>query len=128
MKYMLMMHHVDLGVAPITEWSGDDVKAHMEFMHSVNRDLAGAGELVDCQGLAWPDQAKIVRAAADGTPAVTDGPFPEAKEFLAGYWIVECPGVERAVAIAAHISTAPGPDGVPLNMPIEVREVPALPS
>jgi hypothetical protein len=67
--------------------------------------------------------ARIVRAAESGAPAVTDGPFPEAKEFLAGYWIVEVDRLERAYEIAAKASTAPGPDGAPLRTPIEVRRV-----
>lgn len=58
---------------------------------------------------------------------MTDGPFAEAKEFLAGYWIVDCENKERAYAIAARVSAAPGKGGVPLNMPIEVREVMSAP-
>jgi hypothetical protein len=70
-----------------------------------------------------PGQAKLVRARPDGTPEVTDGPFAEAKEFLAGYWIVDVEKPERAYELAARASAAPGPQGAPLNMPIEVREV-----
>jgi len=73
-----------------------------------------------------PVYARIVRATG-GPPAVTDGPFPEAKEFLAGYWIVEVPTAERAYEIAAKASAAPGRGGKPLNMPIEVRQVMSAP-
>ena len=76
-----------------------------------------------CQGLTPPGEAKIVRAGENGMPAVTDGPFPESKEFLVGYWIVDVDSAERAYEIAARASAAPGPGGVPLNMPIEVRQV-----
>ena len=72
--------------------------------------------------LAAPAQAKLVRAGSDGRP-VTDGPFTETKEFLAGYWIVQVPSLERACEIAAEASAAPGIGGAPINMPIEVREV-----
>jgi len=72
--------------------------------------------------LTGPDQAKLVRAGKNGTP-VTDGVFPESKEFLAGYWIVDVESPERAYEIAAHASAAPGPGGAPLNMAIEVRQV-----
>jgi hypothetical protein len=74
-----------------------------------------------------PDQARIVRAGAQGEPVVTEGPFPETKEFLAGYWIVDVDSPQRAVELAAHVSSAPGPGGAPLRMPIEVRPVMAAP-
>ena len=127
MKYMLLMHYVDLGVPEISNWSPEEIKAHIAFMHDLDKQLTDSGELVDSQGLAGPDQVKVVRASKDGTPAVTDGPFPEAKEFLAGYWIVDCESPERAVEIAALASAAPGPNGIPLNMPIEVRQVMVAP-
>ncbi|CAM5462499.1 YciI family protein [Streptomyces tanashiensis] len=96
-------------------------------MIATNGKLAAAGELVDAQGLAMPDTALIVRADAGGAPLVTDGPFAETKEFLAGWWIVEVPSQQRALEIAAEVSAAPGPGGVPINMPIEVREVMSAP-
>ncbi len=82
---------------------------------------------MDAQGLAAPEEARIVRAGKGGAPEVTDGPFPEAKEFLAGFWIVDCESTERAYEIAARASAAPGQGGVPLNMPIEVRQVMSAP-
>ena len=123
MKFMLMMHAPrGTGDYRISDWSPEDLQAHMAFMHHLNRELAEAGERVDAQGLAAPGEAKLVRAGKDGAP-VTDGPFAEAKEFLAGYWIVEVDTPERAYEIAAKASAAPGPGGAPLNMPIEVRQV-----
>ena len=103
-------------------WSPDDFKAHIAFMHSFNKDLVEAGEFVTAQGLSGPKEAKLVRAGKDGVP-VTDGPFAEAKEFLAGFWIVEVDSSERAYELAAMISTAPGPGSAPMNIAIEVREV-----
>ena len=82
---------------------------------------------MDAQGLAFPDQGRIVTARPNGAPAVTDGPFPESKEFLAGYWIVDVESEARAVAIAAQVSTAPGRNGVPLNFPVQVRQVMSAP-
>jgi hypothetical protein len=90
-------------------------------MRRLAKQLGEAGELVSAEG-AWPEQAKIVRADSEGQP-VTDGVFPEAKEFLAGYWIVDVESTERAYQIAAQASAAPGRGGVPMNMPIEVRQV-----
>ena len=128
MKYMLMMHAPrGTGDYAVSDWSPEDFQAHMAFMHQLNHDLAASGEWVDGQGLAAPGEARLVRAGKDGAP-VTDGPFPEAKEFLAGFWIVEVDSPERAYQIAAKASAAPGPGGRPLNMAIEVRQVMSAPS
>ena len=130
MKYMLMMHHGNKGggeCPPITTWAPDEVQAHIRFMIDLNSQLAAAGELVAAEGLAWPNDAKIV-VSKGGAPTVTDGPFPESKEFLAGFWIVECPGPERAYEIAAIASSSPGPGGAPMNIPIEVRAVGSAPA
>ena len=96
--------------------------AHIAFMKDFARRLREAGELVAAEGLSGPDQARRVRAGSDGKP-ITDGVFPEAKEFLAGYWIVDVDRTERAYEIAAEASAAPGPGGKPLNLEIEVRQV-----
>ena len=121
MKYILMMNTMRAGHG-VPEWPQNDLQAHIAHMISINKELRQSGELVSAEGLSFPDQAKLVRAGKDGLP-VTDGVFPEGKEFLAGYWIVDVETPERAYAIAAKASAAPGPGGVPLNMPIEVRPV-----
>lgn len=126
MKYMLMMNTPAGGPYQITSWPERDIKAHMAFMKGFARRLSAAGELVGAEGLSGPDQAKVVRAGANGEP-ITDGVFPESKEFLAGYWIVDVETPERAYAIAAEASAAPGPGGTPLNLLIEVRQVMAGP-
>jgi len=127
MKYMLMMHAPrGTGEYQISDWAPEDFKAHIAFMHRFNKELAEAGEFVDAQGLTPPGQAKLVRAGKSGKP-VTDGPFPEAKEFLAGFWIIDVDRPERAYELAAKVSAAPGPGGAPLNMPIEVRPIPSGP-
>ncbi|MGA7525408.1 MAG: YciI family protein [Acidobacteriaceae bacterium] len=125
MKYILMMNTMKAG-AGVPAWPKSDLQAHVAFMHSLNRSLREAGELVSAEGLSFPDQARQVRAGKDGTP-VTDGVFPESKEFLAGFWIVDVDSPERAYAIAAQASAAPGPGGAPLNMPIEVRPIMSAP-
>lgn len=128
MKFMLMMHAPrGTGDYQINEWSPGDFEAHIDFMRRLNEELAAAGELVGAEGLTPPSETRIVRAAEDGAPVVTDGPFPEGKEFLAGYWIVKVDDPARAYAIAARASAAPGPGGAPLRMPIEVRPVGAAP-
>ena len=124
MRFMLMMNAPrGTGDWGINDWSPEDFKAHMAFMHRFNKELTDAGELVGAEGLSPPGEAKLVRAGKGGAPAVTDGPFPEAKEFLAGYWIVEVDRPQRAYELAAKASAAPGRGGAPLNMPIEVRQV-----
>jgi hypothetical protein len=122
MKYLLMMNAPGNGPYEIMKWPSQDLEAHAAFMRRFNKKLADAGELAGGAGLTAPDQAKLVRAGADGAP-VTDGVFPEMKEFLAGYWIVDVATPERAYQLAAEASLAPGPGGKPLHMAIEVRQV-----
>ena len=96
-------------------------------MHDLNRELTSRGELVAAEGLAPPGEARLVRAGKSGEP-ITDGPFPETKEFLAGFWIVDVESTERAHEIAAKVSTAPGPGGKPLIIKVEVRQVMRAPT
>jgi len=122
MKYILLMNAPKAGFETYRAWSQDDVQAHYAVLQRINKELSESGEFVSTAGLNWPDQAKVVRAGKDGAP-LTDGVFPESKEFLAGYWIVDVETPERAYEIAARISGAPGPGGIALGMPIEVRRV-----
>ena len=126
MKFILMMHTPTGGPYQIARWPQKDIHAHIQFMKAFGRKLKEAGELVAGEGLSGPEQAKLVKADANGKP-VTDGVFPESKEFLAGYWIVDVESAERAYAIAAEASMAPGPAGKPLHLAIEVREVMSAP-
>lgn len=129
MKFMLMMNvpggRSDWGVA---DWKPDALMAHIRFMKALNQDLKNEGVLVGSEGLAPPGQARIVRVGSDGAPEVTDGPFAESKEFLAGYLIVDVETPAQAYAIAARTSSAPGQDGKPMRLAIEVREVMCAPS
>jgi len=125
MKYILMMNTMRAGHG-VPNWKQKDLKAHIAFMLSLNKDLRESGEFVSAEGLSFPDQARQVRAGKNGIP-ITDGVFPESKEFLAGFWIIDVENPERAYAIAARISAAPGPEGAPLNMPIEVRPIMSAP-
>jgi hypothetical protein len=122
MKYMLMMNATKEGFEWYAKWPKEDLQANFAFMRAFNKELKDSGVLVATEGLAWPDRAVIVRAGSDGTP-ITDGVFPEAKEFLAGYWIVDVESAEEAYRIAARASLAPAPAGTEGTMPIEVRQV-----
>ena len=130
MRYMLMMHapRGATGDWAVNNWTPEDLKAHIGFMHTLNVDLTKSGEWVDGQGLDQPAQARVVRAGKNGAPVVTDGPFAESKEFLAGFWIVDVESTERAYAIAARASSAPGPGGKPMGIAIEVRQVMQAPA
>jgi hypothetical protein len=121
MKYILMMNTMKAGQG-VPAWPKKDLQAHIAFMKSLNKELQESGEFLMAEGLSFPDQARLVRAGEHGIP-ITDGVFPESKEFLAGFWIIDVSTPERAYALAARISAAPGPEGTPLNMPIEVRPV-----
>lgn len=130
MKYMLMMHAAGTGWKDdgIGTWPPADIKAHIQFMQDFNKQLKADGHFVDAQGLDLPSEARVVRAKADGSPAVTDGPFAESKEFLAGFWVIDVESTEQAHAIAARISAAPGKGGAPMSIPIEVRQVMCAPA
>jgi len=121
MKYILMMSGTKAGVDTYHAWPQKDIVTHMAVLKGIAKELTESGEFVATQGLAEPREAKVVYGVTNGMP-VTDGVFPESKEFLLGYWIVDVAKPERAYAIAGRISAAPGPGGVPTNMPIEVRQ------
>jgi hypothetical protein len=126
---MLLQNYggVESDCEPMTEWTPGEVKAHIEFQQVMNQELIERGELVDAQGLAGPEAARFVVSDGAGAPVITDGPFPEAKELLAGYRLVDVDTVERAIEIAAQASAAPGQKGLPIRQRIEVREVLSAP-
>ncbi|MEJ3653657.1 YciI family protein [Actinomycetes bacterium KLBMP 9759] len=124
-KFILLTRHTatDADLPPMTEWDPADAAKHMERLIAINNALAENGELVEALALASPELAKVVTAGATSTPVITDGPFPEAKEMLAGYQMIDVESEERALEIAAMVSSAPGPGGVPIAQPIEVRRI-----
>src|SRR5258706_13211763 len=121
MKYILMMSGTKADFDWYAKWSRQDLQAHTAFMRDFSKKLKDSGKFISAEGLAFPQKAKIVRAGSDGEP-ITDGVFPEAKEFLAGYFIVDVESPEEAYRLAARISAAPGPKDRG-NQPIEVRQV-----
>lgn len=128
MRFMLLQYYEEIpDVPPIMEWSPEEIRSHIGFQHTMNKELTETGELVDAQGLAGPELAKFVVSNGAEAPVVTDGPFPESKELLAGYRIVDVETVDRAIEIAAMSSAAPGPNGKPIRQPIEVREIMGAP-
>src|SRR5512145_1327295 len=138
MKYILLLTGTKAEFDWYSKWTPQDYGAQAAFMHALHKELKDSGVLVAAEGLAFPDEARVVRAGADGSPVVTngivrgvkdgapfvtDGVFPESKEFLAGYTIIDVESAEQAYKIAARLSACPGPGGAPGNMPVEVRQV-----
>jgi hypothetical protein len=108
---------------PMEEWKPEEITAHLDYYKALHKELVDSGELVESEVLAGPDLAKIVTSDGATAPVVTDGPFQEFKEWVAGYQIVDVESEARAIEIAARISAVPGPDGVALQQPIQVRQV-----
>lgn len=127
MKFMVQMN-VKKGPYQMEGWSPEDVKRMVGFMNEVNAGLKASGQLVVAEGLVSPDEARLVKANGDGSPSVTDGPFAESKEFIAGFWIIEVKDADEAYRFAARVSLCPGPGGKPLHMPLEVRAVGQAPA
>jgi hypothetical protein len=108
---------------PMEEWKPEDIAAHLDYYQALHNELVDSGELVESEVLAGPDLARIVMSDGASAPVVTDGPFQEFKEWLAGYQIVDVESEARAIEIAAKVSAAPGPNGIPIQQPIQVRQV-----
>jgi hypothetical protein len=126
MKFMLLQDYGGImreGVPVMSEWPPRAIEVHIAFQKDLNAELRERGELVDAQGLTTPELAKFVVSDGSAAPVVTDGPFPESKELLAGYRMVDVESTERALEIAARASAAPAHDGAPIEQAIEVREV-----
>ncbi|WP_406094575.1 YciI family protein [Streptomyces sp. NBC_01013] len=103
-------------------WSEEDVQAMFAFMGAVSNDLAETGELIDAQGLVEPAKTRHVQAGEDGRPVITDGPYGETKELLAGYWVLDCESLERVTEIAARVTRCPAPAGAPAR-PVVIRPI-----
>ncbi|MGW3689738.1 YciI family protein [Streptomyces sp. NPDC005125] len=123
-KFLLMVNH-DGGVfeEPMDQWEPGDIAAHFNYYELLTKELTESGEMVQFMALADPRLTKIVRSDGSAAPLVTDGPFPESKEVLAGFNVFDVESEARALEIAARISAVPGPGGVPTQQPVEVRQV-----
>ncbi|MFE6362397.1 YciI family protein [Streptomyces sp. NPDC057806] len=130
MKYLVMVqgsqadYEAMKGGASETSpaWSEQDMQAMYAFMSALNDDLAESGELVDAQGLVEPARTRHVSLGTDGKPVITDGPYGETKELLAGYWVLECASLERVTEIAARVLECPQPAGAPVY-PVVIRPI-----
>ena len=130
MKYIILMYGsqqdydamAGAAAGGQSAWSAAEFAAMGEFMESFGKDLAESGELVDAQGLTAPVHTRRIRLR-DGVPVVTDGPYAETEEVLAGYWLVDCASFDRATEVAARLTNCPGPDHVRERAYVDIRQV-----
>ncbi len=124
MKYLILTKDTEIdGVPPGDQWAAGDLAAHYAALTAINDQLIANGELIGATFLSGRDAARIVVSDGTGAPVISDGPFPEMKELLAGFQTLDVESEQRALEIAAQVSAAPGPGGKPLGQPIEVRAV-----
>ena len=125
-KYLILKHYQGgpepAAFTPMSEWTPEEISAHIEFQREVGRMLTESGEFVDAQAVS-PDGAWVQYGGPDAAPVVTDGPFPETKELIAGWYLIDVDSQERAYEVAAYVSSAPGKDGKPIHEWLEVRPV-----
>lgn len=125
MKYLLLKHYrgapASVNDVPMDRWTPDEVDAHVQYMRDFAVRLQGSGEFVDSQALT-PDGA-WVRYDGEGRPPVTDGPFAETKDLIAGFMMIDVDSYDRALELAAELSAAPGAGGRPLGEWLELRPV-----
>jgi hypothetical protein len=130
MKYMILLYGAQQDYDSMSgkdaagrdAWTGADFAAMGTFMQSFTKDLAASGELVETRGLTAPVHARRIRLE-NGVPVVTDGPYAETEEVLAGYWIVECESFDRATEITARLTSCPGPESVRARAVADVRPI-----
>ncbi|MFC8722881.1 YciI family protein [Kitasatospora sp. NPDC057198] len=124
-KYLLLKHYRGApepeGFVPMDRWTPEEVTAHIQYMRDFAAKLEGTGEFVDAQGLA--PEGTWVQYGGEGKPPVTDGPFAETKDLIAGWMIIDVDDRERALELAAELSAAPGAGGVPIREWLELRPV-----
>ena len=122
-KYLLLKHYrgapAPVNDVPMDKWAPEEVSAHMQFMADFGDRLESTGELVDAQALS--PEGTFVRYDGEGRPPVTDGPFPETKDLIAGWYVIDVDSYERAIELAGELSAAPGAGGKPLHEWLEVR-------
>ncbi len=126
-KYLLLKHYrgspePHRPVPTMDRWDPADVEAHMAFLRHVSELLKDNGEYVDAQALT-PAQTWVRWGGPGAAPVTTDGPLPETSDLVAGWYMIDVVSHERAVELAAYVSSEPGPGGEPLYEWIDVREV-----
>jgi len=126
-KYLILKHYrggpeQHIPFPPLDQWAPEDVEAHMTFLRNVGATLRESGEYIDAQALT-PTRTWVRWGGPDAAPVTTDGPHPETSDLIAGWYMIDVDSYERALEIAAHISSEPGPGGEPLYEWLDVREI-----
>ncbi|TSE00433.1 hypothetical protein FOS14_08435 [Skermania sp. ID1734] len=128
-KYLLLKHYrgapEPCNNVPMDQWTPAEINAHIQFMHDFAARLEASGEFVDAQGLA--PEGTWVRSDGAGKPPVTDGPFAETKDLIAGWMVIDVDSYDRALELAAELSAAPGSGGQPIHEWLELRPIMAAP-
>ncbi|MEU8750847.1 YciI family protein [Streptomyces chartreusis] len=135
MKYLVMVQGTQAdyeamqgkGSEGSVAWSQEDIQAMFAHMGAINDDLAESGEMIDAQGLAEPAKTRHVTLGDDGKSVITDGPYSETKELLAGYWVLDCASLERVTEIAERVLQCPQPAGAPVY-PVVIRPIGEAPA
>ncbi|OKK21930.1 hypothetical protein AMK16_01390 [Streptomyces sp. CB00455] len=130
-KYLMLKHYrgapAALNDVPMDRWTPREVSDHVQYMHDFAARLQETGEFVDGQGLS--PEGTFVRYDGEGRPPVTDGPFAETKDLIAGWMVIDVDSYERALELAGELSAAPGSGGKPIHEWLELRQImPAPPT
>ena len=129
-KYLLLKHYrggpAPVDDVPMDRWTPEEVSAHVRYMEDFAARLKDTGEFVDVQALS--PEGTFVRYDGEGRPPVTDGPFAETKDLIAGWYVIDVDSYERALELAAELSAAPGAGGRPIHEWLEVRSFYGVPS
>jgi hypothetical protein len=122
-RYLLLKHYrgapAPVNDVQMDQWTPEELAAHVQYMQDFAARLEDTGEFVDSQALS--PQGTFVRSDGDGRPPVTDGPFAETKDLIAGWMVIDVETYERALELAAELSAAPGAGGKPVQEWLELR-------
>ena len=122
-KYLLLKHYrgapASVNDVPMDQWTPEELSTHVQYMQDFAARLEGTGEFVDSQALS--PEGTFVRYDGEGRPPVTDGPFAETKDLIAGWMVIDVDSYDRALELGAELSAAPGVGGEPLREWLEVR-------
>jgi hypothetical protein len=129
-RYLLLKHYrgapASVNDVPMDQWTPDELTAHVKYMDDFADRLKGTGEFVDEHALS--PEGTWVRHDGEGRPPITDGPFAETKDLIAGWMVIDVETYERALELAGELSAAPGAGGKPIHEWLELRPFYGVPT